>query len=50
MDKRQKQHQVEQWKDEKEMETIIHQKINLCRIQREMNKTDTQFQAPPKKR
>jgi hypothetical protein len=35
---------------QKGMETILSQKINYYRIQREMKKTDTQIQTPTKQR
>jgi hypothetical protein len=41
---------VESWEDKKGMETILPAKINQYRIQREMKKTDTQFQSPIKQR
>jgi hypothetical protein len=41
---------VEQWEDEKGMETILPPKIIQYRIQRGMKKTDTQFQTPTKQR
>jgi hypothetical protein len=37
-------------KHKKGMENILPPKINSYRIQREMKKTDTQFQIPTKKR
>jgi hypothetical protein len=41
---------VEQWEDEKGMETILPPKIIKHMIQREMKRTDTPFQTPTKQR
>jgi hypothetical protein len=41
---------MEIWEDENGMETIIPQKINSYRIQKEMKKTSTQIQTPTKQR
>jgi hypothetical protein len=41
---------VERWEDEKGIETVLPQKIHEYRIQREMKKTDTQFQTLTKQR
>jgi hypothetical protein len=37
---------VEQWEEEKWIETILPQKINECRILGEMKKMDTLFWTP----
>jgi hypothetical protein len=41
---------VEQWEDEKEMETILCPQVIYYRIESEMKKMDTQLWTPRKQR
>jgi hypothetical protein len=41
---------VEQWEDEKGMETILPPKTYQYRIQREIKKIDTHIQTPTKQK
>jgi hypothetical protein len=50
MDQGQKQHQVEQWEDEKGMETILPHQNELIQGSDGNEETDTQFQTPTKQR